>query len=239
MKLVKLCLLSLTVLFGASANAQTADEIIAKHIEATGGKEKLGAITSVRMENTMRIQDNDAPNTIVIVNGKGYRTESEFNGQKMVQVYTDKGGWAINPFAGGSGPEAMPEDQYKSGAGQLYIVPLLSYASRGDKAELLGQEKVGNVNAYKIKVTGKDNVAVTYFIDPSTYYIVQTIRPAQMQGQSVDVTTTYSDYKKTDYGWVTPQTMEINFGGQFSMTAKMNKVEVNTPVDATVFEMKK
>lgn len=239
MKLVKLCLLSLTVLFGASANAQTADEIIAKHIEATGGKEKLGAITSVRMENTMRIQDNDAPNTIVIVNGKGYRTESEFNGQKMVQVYTDKGGWAINPFGGSEEPAAMPEDQYKSGAGQLYIVPFLNYAARGEKVELLGQEKVGSVNAYKLKVTGKDNVPTTYFIDPSTYYIVQAIRPAQAQGQSIDITTTYSDFKKTDYGWVLPQTMEINYGGQFAMTAKTNKVEVNTPVNASVFEMKK
>ena len=163
MKLVKFCLLSLTALFSIAANAQTADEIIAKHIEAIGGKDKLGAITSVRMENTMRVMDNDAPSTIVIVNGKGYRTESDFNGQKMVQVYTDKGGWAINPFAGATEPQAMPDEQYKSGAGQLYIVPLLNYAARGDKAELLGQEKVGSVNAYKIKVTGKENIANLFY----------------------------------------------------------------------------
>ena len=239
MKLVKLCLLSLTALFSASVHAQTADEIIAKHIEATGGKEKLAAINSVKMENVMHVMDNDAPNKIIIVNGKGYRTESDFNGQKLVQVYTDKGGWAINPFEGSDAPQAMPEDQYKSGVGLLYAVPLLGYAARGEKAELLGQEKVGSVNAYKIKVTDKVNVAVTYFIDPSTYYIVQTIRPAQFQAQTIDITNVYSNYKKSDYGWVIPMTMEINYGGQFSMTANTAKVEVNTPVDATVFEMKK
>src|SRR5215213_2408914 len=217
MKLVKLCLLSLTALFTASVNAQTADEIIAKHIEATGGKEKLAAINSVQIENVMHVMDNDAPNKIIIVNGKGYRTESDFNGQKLVQVYTDKSGWAINPFAGGNEPEAMPEEQYKSGVGQLYVVPLLNYAARGEKAELLGQEKVGNVNAYKVKVTDKANVATTYFIDPSTYYIVQAVRPAQFQGQSIDITSVYSNHKKSDYGWVVPMTMEINYGGQFSM----------------------
>jgi hypothetical protein len=55
----------------------------------------------------------------------------------------------------------------------------------------------------------------------------------------MNVTAIYSDYKKSDYGWVMPQTMAISFGDQFSMTAKLNKVEVNVPVDATIFEMKK
>jgi hypothetical protein len=239
MKFAKLCLLSLTALFSAAVHAQTADEIINKHIEATGGKEKLAAINSVKMENVMHVMDNDAPNKVIIVNGKGYRNESDFNGQKLVQVYTDKGGWAINPFGGGDEPQAMPEDQYKAGVGQLYVVPLLNYTARGEKVELVGQEKVGAVNAYKLKVTDKGNVVTTYFIDPSTYYIVQASRPAQMQGQTLEVTSTYSNYKKSDYGWVIPMTMEINYGGQFSLTANTAKVEINTPVDATVFEMKK
>ena len=239
MKLAKLCLLSLTALFSAAVHAQTADEIINKHIEATGGKEKLAAINSVKMENVMHVMDNDAPNKVIIVNGKGYRSESDFNGQKLVQVYTDKGGWAINPFGGGDAPQAMPEDQYKAGVGQLYAVPLLNYAARGEKVELVGQEKVGTVNAYKLKVTDKGNVVTTYFIDPATYYIVQASRPAQMQGQTLEVTSTYSNYKKSDYGWVIPMTMEVNYGGQFSLTANTAKVEINTPVDAAVFEMKK
>jgi hypothetical protein len=33
--------------------------------------------------------------------------------------------------------------------------------------------------------------------------------------------------------------MDISFGEQFSMTAKVNKLEVNAPVDAAIFQMKK
>ena len=239
MKFVKLCLLSITALFGAAVQAQTADEIIAKHIEATGGKEKLAAINSIRLENTMNVMDNDAASTTIVLNGKGYRSESDFGGQKLIQVVTDKGGWAVNPFGGSAEPTALPDDQYKAGVSQIYIVPFVNYAARGEKAELLGKEKVGNIEAFKIKLTSKDNVASTYYIDPATYYIVQSVRSADMGGQMVNVTTNFSDFKKSDYGWVVPQATQINFGDQFSMTAKVKKLEINVPVDAAVFEMKK
>ncbi len=58
-------------------------------------------------------------------------------------------------------------------------------------------------------------------------------------GQSVEVKSTYSDFQKTDYGLVVPHSIEIDFGGQFTLTSKLQKVDVNQPVDAAIFEMKK
>lgn len=238
MKRLKIGLLALTALFtAATVHAQTADDIIAKHLEATGGKEKLKGITSVQMQNTMEVMGNEAPSTIVIVNGKGYRSESDVNGQKIVQVVTDKGGWMVNPMMGSADPQVLPEEQIKSGQDQIYAVPLLDYADRGGKAELLGQEKVGDVNAYKVKVTDKNNVATTYYFDPATYYLIQQVRSAEMMGQQMDITTTYADFKKTDYGWVVPMTMKLDMGGQFSMDMKVNSVDVNKDVDPKVFDM--
>lgn len=240
MKIIKRCLLSLVVLTVAIASrAQSADDIIAKYLAAVGGKEKLAGITSVKFTNTMNIMGSDAPATVTIVNGKGFRSESEFNGQKIVQVVTDQGGWMINPMMGSSDPQPLPASQLASAKDQIYIVPFLDYTVRGNKAELLGQEKVGNVNAYKIKITDKDNNSTTYYFDPSTYYLIQAVRTADMMGQPTEVTTTYSDFQKTDYGWTVPHATEVNFGGQFSMTGKVQKVEVNAPVDASIFEMKK
>lgn len=240
MKPVRFCLLLPALLSGlALLQAQTADEIITKHIDAIGGKEKLSAINSVRMENSLSFAGGESSGYVVILNGKGMRNESDFNGEKVVQVYTDKSGWTINPFVGVSEPQAMADPQYKSGVDQIYIVPFLNYAARGDKAELVGRENVGSVNAYKVKVTSKDNMSVTYFFDPTTYYVIKTVRPVDMGGQTVDLVTTFSGHKKTDYGWVTAETMDLDFGGQFSMTTKVKKAEVNAPVDAAMFEMKK
>jgi hypothetical protein len=240
MKLVKHCLLFLgTVMAVVAAQAQTADELITKHLEAVGGKDKLNAITSVKMTTTNVVMGNEAPASIVILNGKGFRSEAEVMGSKMIQVFTDKGGWMVNPMMGSSDPQQLSAEQAKMGQGQIYVAPLLNYAAKGSKAEYLGQEKFGNVSAYKLKLTDKEGNETTYYFDPTTYYILQTIRKAEMMGQQMNITTTFSDYKKTDYGWVVPQSTEINMGGQFSMTSKLKTVEVNTPVDAAVFNMKK
>jgi hypothetical protein len=130
------------------------------------------------MECTTEAMGSQGPSTTTILNGKGFRNESEFNGQKVVRVYTDKGGWAINPFAGTNDPQALPDDQYKAGQDQIYVEPFFNYKDRGSKAELLGQEKVGDVNAYKIKLTNKDSSATTYYLDPSSYYITQVVTTA-------------------------------------------------------------
>lgn len=239
MKLVKRCLLSLSLITAAVAvHAQSAEEIFAKHIDAIGGKEKLSAISSVKMTNTNVVMGNEAPATVVILNGKGFRSEADVMGSKMIQVFTDKGGWMVNPMMGSTDPQEISAEQAKMGQGQIYVVPLLSYASNGSKAEYLGQEKLGSVNAYKVKLTDKNNEVTTYYFDPATYYLVQTVRSAEMMGQKIEVTTTFADFKKTDYGWVVPQTMEINMG-QFAITSKLKNIEVNAPVDAAVFEMKK
>ena len=121
------------VLSVAAVHAQSADEIIRKHIAAIGGKEKLSAINTVRMENTMQVMGSEAPSTTVIINGKGYRNESDFNGQKIIQVATDNGGWMVNPMAGANDPQPLPAEQAKAAKEQIYVVPLLNYAARGGK----------------------------------------------------------------------------------------------------------
>jgi hypothetical protein len=239
MKIAKFYLLSMMALFAlGSLKAQTADDIISKHITAIGGKDNISKINSIYEETSMQVMGNEAPNNITIVNGKGYKSETDFNGQKIIQCVTDKGGWTINPMAGQADATALPADQYKNFKEQLYVGgPLFDYAAKGFKAELQGQEKVGAFNAYKIKLTSKDSVETTYFIDPTTYYVIKALRHGNAMGQEVEITATYSNYTKTDVGFVMPYSVDTDFGGQFQLSATVKKVEINKPVDPKVFDM--
>src|ERR1700691_443046 len=133
MRNLKCFFLTIIALFTLYAvSAQTADDIINKQIDAIGGKDLLGKINSMYVEATMSVMGNDAPSSVTLVVGKGYKTEMDFNGQKIINCITDNGGWMVNPMAGASDPTAMPADQYKNYKDELTIDgPLLNYAAKG------------------------------------------------------------------------------------------------------------
>ena len=218
--------------------AQSVEEIVNKHLDAIGGKQKLSSINSVKMENAMEVMGNEATTTITILNGKGYKTESEIMGSKMVQVINDKGGWMINPMGGSSDPVDLPADAAKQAANQLFIVPLLDYSNRGMKLSLEGKETIGGADAYKLKVTNKEGADITMYIDASTFYLTRLVQTADVMGQTVTNTITYSDFKKTEHGWVVPYTTDIDMGGMFQLKNKLSKIEVNPVIDPVSFEKK-
>jgi hypothetical protein len=236
---MKTFLLSLTTLLLLSfANAQTVDDIIAKHIDAIGGKDKFSQITSIYIENKTEVMGNESDSKTTILNGKGYKNELNFNGQQIVQVITDKGGWSINPFAGGTTAEPLPADQFKQSEDQIYVDPLFNYAMHGAKVELEGQEKVDSVNAYKIKYTNNDSAETTFYIDPTTWYIIKAMKKGDVQGQETTFTITFSDFRKTDFGIFIAYNTNIDMG-QFALQINSTKVEINKDVDPAIFDMPK
>lgn len=220
---------------GVAAKAQTADDIINKHLDAIGGKDKLEQVKSYVATGSTSAMGNDGATTTTFVAGKGYKTEIEINGQKLVTTVTDKGGWMINPFQGGSDAQPMPDDQYKGNEGSLYIDPFLDYAAQGGKAELKGTEGT----ATKVALTNKDGSVTTYYIDNTTFYITKAVRSVNMMGNDTELTLTFSDFKKTDFGTTVAYSMEMAFGTMFSMTTTNKTVVVNGDVDPKVFDMPK
>jgi hypothetical protein len=232
MKKIKFFLFSAAVLLASAVTAQTVDDIVNKHIDAIGGKDKLSQVKSLYIENSMDIMGSSSAAYEYLLEGKGFKTETEYNGMKIINCYTDKSGWSINPMAGASDAQAMPDDLYKAGKDQIYFAgALVDYAAKGNKVELLGKDG----NTYKLKVTS-GSIEAEYYIDADTYNIAKTVAKGEMMGQSIEITTTFSDYKKTDFGIVLPYSRATDFGG-FAISSKVTKVEVNKELDPKTFDM--
>ena len=181
---------------------------------------------------------NDAPMTTTILNGKGYRNELDFNGTKIIQVVTDKGGWSINPMAGQTTATPMPDDLLKVFQLRLDVGgPLVNYAARGSKVEYLGKDTAGGAS-YQLKLTTKDNLELRVFIDANTYFLKKTISKINANGQEMEVMIDYSDYKKTDSGLFMPYAQQIT-QPQVTLSITHKKIEVNKPIDPSIFEMPK
>ena len=234
MKQIKNVSLALLLLVSVQQlKAQTADEVIDKFINAVGGKEKLMALNSLKMDGSLNVQGFDVGLTITILNGKGSRTDISVPGQSDgYRIITPAKGWNFLPFQGQSAPEEASEDQVKAGQSGLDLQsPLLNYKEKGHKVELLGNEKVDGADCYKLKVTYKNGKVATLFINANTFYRVKSISTVNMNGEDTEIETTYSDFKKLPEGYTFPYSQTSSNG-----TIVYSTISVNKPVDENIFK---
>src|ERR1017187_9196989 len=122
MKLLRYGFIAIITFISVSTiQAQTADEIINKYIDAIGGKDLLTKIKSVYFEGTVSAMGNDYPTKTTVLAGKGFKTETGVNGSDIIQCITDTSGWTVNPMAGQSEPTALPAAIVKKGQSSLNI----------------------------------------------------------------------------------------------------------------------
>ena len=238
MKTNKLMAAAVAVLMSASAFAQTADEIVTKHIAARGGADKLKGIQSVVMENSMTVQGMEIPMTQTIVAGKGFRQEMSVMGNQMITAIEGDKGWMIRPaMMGGTGePEDLPAEAVKGQGGSLDPGgPLFNYQTKGTTVELVGTEKVNGKDAYHLKVTGKDGGVSDHWIDAASFLETKVKRTVSQGGQEVVSEVTFSDFKDVD-GIKFPYTMETENPMAGAMTITTSKVTVNGKVDENIFK---
>jgi hypothetical protein len=237
MKTIKTILLAVFALvYTIGIQAQTADEIIARYIDAIGGKAQISQISSLYMEGTMDVMGNQGSIKTTLLTGKGYKQEIDVMGSIITMCFNQTEGWQINPMGGSAAAEVMPAAQYNAGKSQMKVAgTFLDYAANGYTVELAGQEAVGEINANKIKITGPDNTSTYFYFDPATGYLIKSLQQGEMMGQMMEVSTLMSNYQKTEQGFAVPYRVETNYGGQIALVATFTKVEVNKPIDEAVF----
>ena len=226
--------LTATLAITTTLHAQTADDIVNKYISALGGRTVINGVKSLKVESTVDVMGQSAPSTTYILAGKGYKSETDFGGQKMVQCINTSGGWMINPMGGSSAPTPIPADQAKASMSQLEIGgPLVDYAAHGNKVELVGQDSLD----YKLKLTTPVGV-ITYYINMKTYLVDKQINKTSANGQDVETTISFSDYRKTDFGYTIAYAQTLDLP-QLSLNITHQKITVNPPIDPTIFDMPK
>src|SRR3954471_10043800 len=85
-----------------AVKAQTADEIVKKHVDAIGGADAWKKVNSTRMEGTLNVQGNDVSVTITKLQGKGMRQDISVGGTSGYVILTPTGGTTYLPFQGQS-----------------------------------------------------------------------------------------------------------------------------------------
>jgi hypothetical protein len=233
MKMFRKLLFAALAFTALNVSAQTADEIVAKNIEAMGGAAKLATLNSVKMAGTMSSQGQDFPVTFTTLHNKGVRIEFEIMGTSNYYLANAEKGFVFMPIAQMQEPKEMDAEQYAGFARQMNLQgTFMNYKEKGTKIELAGTEKVDGYETDKIKATNKEGKISTYFIDKKTSRLLKTITTGKgPDGVEAEMETTYSDYKQNDGGyWFAYSTTTPN--GPISF----DKIETNIKVEETIFK---
>lgn len=224
----------------ASAPAQTAEELVAKNIEAKGGIAKIKAIKTMRM--TGRLQQGDFT-AAVGQEGKApdlLRLTFTIQNMTQVQAYDGKVGWQISPFAGRKDPELLGEDDMRDLVEQAdFYGPLVDYRDKGHTVEYLGHDIVDGDDVYRLKVTLKNGDVVYYDLDPDTYLEIRTETQQFIRGSVRERVTELGSYKAVN-GVYMPFSIETGPKRNRDARSKVTfeQIEANVDVPDDDFKMR-
>jgi hypothetical protein len=214
------------------AEAQTADEIIDKYIQAIGGKDAWSRIHTIKQHAILNANGTDISFDLIAEKDKGYKQTISFTGLSGYSIYTPTNGWNYYPWQGHQKAEAMTEEDLREAQDALDLQgPLIEYKTKGHSVEYLGKDDFEGTECYKIKLNQKSGKVVTYYIDPSNYFLIHSVTISKANGQENESKTDYSNYKKFPEGiW-----MPMNVGTPGNVI-KIVKSEINVPIEENTFK---
>ena len=220
----------------------TVDQIVEKHTQALGGIDKLKAIQSVIVHGkavvTAGPSQIEGPIVMKIKRPGSMHMEMTMQGQSYVQGFDGTTAWTVNPFTGSPDPQkSNDEDTLQAKDDSDFIEgPLVDYKAKGNTVELIGKEDVEGTSTYKLKITKKGGSVEYQYLDAQTFLPLRSSGKRKQAGQEMEFESTPSNYKPVN-GVMMPYSLSQKVNGNPMMDLTVEKIEVNAPIDDSVFQM--
>lgn len=237
MRLVKT--LAVLALVTAPLAAETLDDVLAKHWEALGGKDKIAAVSSAKMVAKQVFGPQEVPATITWKRPDKVRMEFTLQGMTGIQAYDGTTAWMVMPFLGKNDPEEMTGDDLKDIIEQADLIegPLYNWQEKGHTVEFLGEDTIEGTPAWKLKLTRKNGDESTIWLDKDAYVEIKSEGKRKRGDQEMDLETSFGDYKEVD-GLLFPFSIESKpKGAPQGATITVESIELNPTLDDAAFAM--
>ncbi|MGB0523607.1 MAG: LolA family protein [Flammeovirgaceae bacterium] len=238
-----LVLLVLGLFICATTQAQSVDEILDKYYETVGGKKAWKKMSSMKMEGSAFAQGMDIPVTVYSKAPNKMKVELSINNMTMIpQAFDGETAWMINPFAGATSAQKLPEEQATELKNSVEFEPLyIEHKKKGHEITLEGKEEIDGVSCFKLKVVknknnDKDEATEYHFFDAENYVPVMvrsTAKSGPMKGTTSEMF--FSDYQEVGKLMI-PHYMEQKVNGQTFQKITFKTVEVNGKLSDDIFK---
>ena len=218
----------------------TAAQIVEKNVSAKGGLPAWRAVQTISLSGKVDAGGKAKVQLPFVLEKKRpgkTRIELVFANDTAVQVYDGVNGWKLRPYLGRRDVEPYSPEELKSAAFESDLDgPLVDYATKGNKVEVEGVEKVENHDAYRLKLTMKGGQVQHIWVDAETFLDVKVEgTPRRMDGKMRPVWIYLRDYKNVN-GLMIPYVVETEVQG-YKVTHKMiiESVVVNPKLEDSLF----
>lgn len=220
----------------AAASGQTADEIVTKVIAARGGAEKAKAVQTRRITGHITLpQGGEALLVSEWKRPDRLRMDFTFRNVTSTRAFDGKSGWRLLPFQGDTSPKpvsgkeliAVQEDADMDGA-------LLDYRAKGSRIDLSGKTDFEGKQVWDLKVSLADGNTYHYYVDPETWLVVGIRKPSDTGADDEAAVSDYRDVQGLRFPF---SNVVRHVGSDVSQAYKVDKIELNIPIEDARFQM--
>lgn len=172
-----------------------AKTIIKDYINAIGGEDALSQVKSINATGSMSIQGMALT----------YNQKQMAPNKQAVTVSMNGNVVSKNVFNGTTGYQQqmgnksdMSAEEIAESKLQTSVFEQEDYIKNPNiKLQVVGTEKVNGADAYKVQIALPTGKTITEYYDVASKYLVKREGTRIVQGQSINTTSEFSDYKKT------------------------------------------
>lgn len=216
------------------------EQLIEKYILATtattsmkAANKKISKVKSIKQ--VMEMTNPQLPSALVLttyfVAPNKSASKMEMQGMMIQKEFFDGSKGASSNMQ--TGKKELTEEEVAEKKKDAGIFSEINYAKNNTNYSLLGIESMDGKDVYVLKVVDGENQSFDYF-DVNTFHKVKSMNIQKAEGEVVEVTRTFGDYKEVN-GILFPHSSSLMLG-EMSLEGKLTTIEINGKVDATVFQ---
>ena len=234
-------LMMLACVLGAPsvARGQTAEEIVAANIKASGGETAVARVQNFTSKGRVTVESPffgklEGTLEMVRVPGRGYYERVVLGPIEQTKGWDGTRGWELGP----NGPRTLEGFEIDVMKVQSFVNPFIAQrtlAPPGLRIERLDDAQVGGRPHYVLLVKTANGPAATMFIDRETKLVTHSTMTVSIPNVGeVSIVTDVGGYK-TVAGVMMSTTMTQVVEGISTTNVTLDETSVNTTVDAKIF----
>ena len=217
----------------ATADELTLDELVARHIEARGGKTVWDSVQSIRVSGDYESFSKVDKFTRINMKDRRFHMEYHLGTRPVVKAHDGEDAWWNNAMRGPGvqrieGPDLAVLERERD-----FPNPLFNAA--GHELTLVGAAEIDGLDALQIDVKRADGSTESWYLDPDTYLEVARVSPGSDFGRPMPQRTFYDDFRTVD-GVVIPHYVESQWYTR-NRVQHVESVEINGDIDEAIFKM--